>query len=402
MKTSPSPALAAFLTNSPVAPTKCIINELYTITLQNGAILRFTNYQNPLTVGGHVFTPFNISRTSLSSGVGTDVDSIDIDLSPLATDQVNMEPILETIQQGFWDAAAVFIQRLYMPTPGDVATLGTLTLFSGTIGEFKTVGRTKASFSVDSYFSLFNLQMPKNLFSPGCRHLLYDVGCTLLKASFTASGTVGVGGNTILFPTNLTQPGPTSPPSAAPSLSFSTPSSGTNLPAITYYAVQTYISANGESGVGPESFLAVPANSVLHVASPASASGVTAWNSYVGIGPGNETFQQQLFIGSNWIESGAGIQQASYPPANNTSGYFTLGVITFLTGINAGVSRVVEQYFSNGSVQVHPAFPVAPSSGDTFTITAGCDKQASTCITKFSNLIHFGGFPYIPNPESII
>lgn len=34
--------------------------------------------------------------------------------------------------------------------------------------------------------------------------------------------------------------------------------------------------------------------------------------------------------------------------------------------------------------------------GDTVTFTAGCDHTYATCISKFSNGLNYGGFPYIP------
>jgi len=85
--------------------------------------------------------------------------------------------------------------------------------------------------------------------------------------------------------------------------------------------------------------------------------------------------------------------------------YFTQGVITFTSGANNGVSRMVSAYaHTSGQVTVSFPFPVAPSSGDTFTIRAGCDRSLNTCKTKFAsdNSIHFRGTPFIPVPETVI
>jgi hypothetical protein len=41
-----------------------------------------------------------------------------------------------------------------------------------------------------------------------------------------------------------------------------------------------------------------------------------------------------------------------------------------------------------------------PAPGDTFIAYPGCDKTQSTCSGKFSNLVNFGGSPYIPVPET--
>jgi uncharacterized phage protein (TIGR02218 family) len=82
-------------------------------------------------------------------------------------------------------------------------------------------------------------------------------------------------------------------------------------------------------------------------------------------------------------------------------GYFDLGIVTFTSGANSGLSRTVKSYVnSSGVVTLVNPLPSAPSAADTFTIVPGCDKTQSTCLNKFSNLIHFRGYPYIPNPET--
>ena len=37
-----------------------------------------------------------------------------------------------------------------------------------------------------------------------------------------------------------------------------------------------------------------------------------------------------------------------------------------------------------------------PAVGDTFIVTAGCDKRFETCKTRFSNASNFRGFPAMP------
>ena len=39
------------------------------------------------------------------------------------------------------------------------------------------------------------------------------------------------------------------------------------------------------------------------------------------------------------------------------------------------------------------------AEGDRFTITAGCDKQFSTCREKFANQLNFRGFPHMPGND---
>ena len=48
------------------------------------------------------------------------------------------------------------------------------------------------------------------------------------------------------------------------------------------------------------------------------------------------------------------------------------------------------------------AMPQAIAEGDTFTVTAGCDKRFATCRDKFANVVNFRGFPHIPGNDFIV
>jgi uncharacterized phage protein (TIGR02218 family) len=81
--------------------------------------------------------------------------------------------------------------------------------------------------------------------------------------------------------------------------------------------------------------------------------------------------------------------------------YYSLGYLVGLTGANAGVQRTVKS-FSGGSFTTVAPWPAAVAAADTFTAYPGCDHQQATCSTKFSNLIHFRGYPYVPAPETVM
>jgi uncharacterized phage protein (TIGR02218 family) len=81
---------------------------------------------------------------------------------------------------------------------------------------------------------------------------------------------------------------------------------------------------------------------------------------------------------------------------------YKLGTITGLTGPNAGYVRTIDTFVSGSTVGIKIAFLFPISSGDTFQILPGCDKTLATCTNVFNNAVHFGGFPFIPTPESAI
>ena len=45
--------------------------------------------------------------------------------------------------------------------------------------------------------------------------------------------------------------------------------------------------------------------------------------------------------------------------------------------------------------------PEQIEAGDTFVVTAGCDKRFDTCRARFNNAVNFRGFPHIPGNDFI-
>lgn len=102
-----------------------------------------------------------------------------------------------------------------------------------------------------------------------------------------------------------------------------------------------------------------------------------------------------------------GVSQASFAVS---------GLVTSITGNNVVVTSAgghPDGYFTGGMIKSpddtlrfivghtgailtlsRPLFNL--KGGDTVQIFPGCDHLKATCITKFDNLLNFGGFPFIP------
>lgn len=83
----------------------------------------------------------------------------------------------------------------------------------------------------------------------------------------------------------------------------------------------------------------------------------------------------------------------------------TRGTLSFTTGAGAGKSMNVRRHrLVAGQTRVSlwavPTFAVAP--GDGVILRAGCDKQFSTCRTRFSNAVNFRGFPHMPGTDFVM
>lgn len=73
------------------------------------------------------------------------------------------------------------------------------------------------------------------------------------------------------------------------------------------------------------------------------------------------------------------------------------GALVGATGANTGLVRTI-QAMGGGTAYLGSPFIYPIVAGDTFTLLPGCDHTTSRC-GMFGNLIHYGGFPYIPPPE---
>ncbi len=84
-----------------------------------------------------------------------------------------------------------------------------------------------------------------------------------------------------------------------------------------------------------------------------------------------------------------------------TDDYYGNGLITWKTGYNARLTRVVDSWDqATRTITLIEDMPYTVTPGDTFDIIAGCRKRYSEdCITKYSNGVNFQGYPYAPTEE---
>ena len=80
---------------------------------------------------------------------------------------------------------------------------------------------------------------------------------------------------------------------------------------------------------------------------------------------------------------------------------FDQGTMLGITGQNTGLTRTIRQMLG-GTAYQHRAWLYPVAIGDTFRFLPGCDHTTATCQTTFDNLAHYGGFPYIPPPETAV
>ena len=83
------------------------------------------------------------------------------------------------------------------------------------------------------------------------------------------------------------------------------------------------------------------------------------------------------------------------------TGWFSAGKLTFTSGANAGRGMEIKRQAGTG-IELWQAVSEPVAAGDAATLVAGCDKQFTTCKTKFANGINFRGFPYMPGNDAAL
>lgn len=83
-------------------------------------------------------------------------------------------------------------------------------------------------------------------------------------------------------------------------------------------------------------------------------------------------------------------------------GWFERGQIKVLSGRAAGLVGMIKSddpIAAGRIVALWHDFAVPLALGDLVELTAGCDRAAQTCRTKFDNFVNFRGFPHIPGED---
>lgn len=190
MKAS-TPALRALL-----ASRQFVEADLWTITLANGDALRWSGADQAVTANGHVFAlgPL-IERGPISEKIGLEVATIEVTIDAGASDLIGGMALVPFIVARGLDGASLRLDRAFRPDWSS-PVVGTVLRFSGRVTSIGEIAGSSAKITASSWLVLLNLNMPPHLYQAACIHNVYDTGCALNPANFSANGQVmpGVAG----------------------------------------------------------------------------------------------------------------------------------------------------------------------------------------------------------------
>jgi len=198
MKTASAPLIALLGSDAQI-----LMADLLTITLKDGSVSYLTSSDVNITYGGYTYLSNSIQfqRSKIKSVVGVKVDSLDLSLYGDSTTLIGGQSLKVAAVLGAFDGATIQLDRAFMQVWGQV--VGTLLLFSGNAGQID-IGRTEVKINVTSTLELLNIQMPRNVWQPGCINTLYDTGCGLARTA--VAGATSAGSTALVINSTLTNP----------------------------------------------------------------------------------------------------------------------------------------------------------------------------------------------------
>lgn len=84
------------------------------------------------------------------------------------------------------------------------------------------------------------------------------------------------------------------------------------------------------------------------------------------------------------------------------TGWFDNGIITWTSGLNAGLQREVRTYTTGGAILLVQAMPFNVAVTDAYSMTVGCDGTLPSCRDKFNNVINRRAFDFLPGVNRLV
>jgi hypothetical protein len=205
LRSCSNPALELYFLNRSISEFPGLEKaELFTFTLADGiTIHRWTSWDSDLTFGGNQFSSRQpwLKRTRWNVTNTMQVPEIEVRLLALNASFNGGADIKTQIRNGLFRGATFLLQDLYRwkPTPDTWADLGTTDIFGGSVAGV-TIKGAEALITVRGKNNLLDRYSPRNVYQTGCVHTFCDVGCTLNRATFTNSFTIGASPTAIFIP----------------------------------------------------------------------------------------------------------------------------------------------------------------------------------------------------------
>jgi len=170
-----------------ITKTEITIAELHTITLTNGDIGYFTDFDKDISYGGHTYKHLPIKRSDINKYTNLQIDSMNVSIGTVGVTLGGSSLSIPKVI-----ARRLFNNAHYKLESFDTVAADTPTeLFQGYIAKAVPFSEMELVFIVSSPLDKYNVMFPNKFYSERCNHLLYDNRCgidnTLSKWKHTGS-----------------------------------------------------------------------------------------------------------------------------------------------------------------------------------------------------------------------
>ena len=180
-----------------------LMADLYTFTLVNGTVLRFTTSDRDISYGDNTFSSSGpvIKRSHLKIARGLEVDDLKLEISPKVypyscdssgeQDNIGSLSWPQAINAGLLADATVQLD-LAVFSSWESGPVGIVQLFIGNIGKLEMKFQ-KIEAEVKCVLQKLITKLPRRLVQPGCTNKLYDNACGLDRVVWRLSSEIEAG-----------------------------------------------------------------------------------------------------------------------------------------------------------------------------------------------------------------
>ena len=167
--------------------------DLITITTLSGVVLHQTLADVDLYLDGICYdSNLKMTRDKTRLIAGVEVDTLSVTIFPEPTNYLGGIPLSQAVRAGILDGAEFKLERAFF-VPDWSTFLFKVIRFSGKVADIEDFTRSEIPLTVNSDIQILNVQMPRDVYQPGCRRVLYGPGCDVIKNSFATAATISAG-----------------------------------------------------------------------------------------------------------------------------------------------------------------------------------------------------------------
>lgn len=183
------------------------IADLYTFTLVNGTVLRYTNTDFDINHNGNIYSSKNagIARSEMSWQTGLSVDDVTVELNPGQNDLIGGVKMVQAFRSGTFDGAEIQLDMAFYTEGWNNEPLILEKLFVGNV-DVEEVSGSYVKLSVKSLTELLNTNFPANIYQTACQYALYGAGCKVLTDAYSEHSVLLTGSTKKELFVRLTRP----------------------------------------------------------------------------------------------------------------------------------------------------------------------------------------------------